>query len=423
MPDLRRYYYYDLDRRERIAAVGGGTAIAAPVLDWDDEDDDPTPDFTVDFDETAVVAGNTVTVEIYSDAGLTTLVDTVEHVLDAGDIVAGTINMAGSSLADGTYYVRARVTGSGWSNTETVTIETLAAPVNTVAPVISGNVQVGQTLSTTDGTWDNSPTSYAYQWKRGGSDIGSATANTYVLTVGDAGQSITCAVTATNAAGSTPQASNALAIDVYVVLVAHAVDATDLTVYTFSSQALGIAAANRKIVVGVGGRKALGTPVVSSLSIGGTAASQKLQQTVDTASQDAELWIADIPSGTSGDIVVTFDEASARCGIGVWAVYGAGSSTPSDTEVQTSDNQGSRSLVIPAKGIGIGYMFVAASAARTFTFSTLSEDFDEDVEGASNVAHAGASLNSNAGTTMTTGADCASGSIVAICGVYAAWGP
>ena len=45
------------------------------------------------------------------------------------------------------------------------------SPVNTVAPVASGALTVGSTLSCTTGTWTNSPASYAYQWRRNGGGI------------------------------------------------------------------------------------------------------------------------------------------------------------------------------------------------------------------------------------------------------------
>jgi len=89
-----------------------------------------------------------------------------------------------------------------------------AAPVNTVLPNVTGSAVVGNVLSTTNGTWTNSPTSYAYQWKRGATNIGT-NANTYTLVTADAGQSITCVVTATNAGGSTPATSNAVQIQNY----------------------------------------------------------------------------------------------------------------------------------------------------------------------------------------------------------------
>jgi surface protein len=85
------------------------------------------------------------------------------------------------------------------------------APVNTVLPEITGTPIPGNQLATTDGTWDNSPTSYAYQWMRGATNIGD-NQNAYTLVNDDRGQSITCVVTATNAGGSTPATSNALEI-------------------------------------------------------------------------------------------------------------------------------------------------------------------------------------------------------------------
>jgi len=63
-------------------------------------------------------------------------------------------------------------------------------------------------LTTTNGTWNNSPTSYAYQWQRNGANIGGATSSTYTQVTADAGQLITCIVTATNAGGSEPATSN-----------------------------------------------------------------------------------------------------------------------------------------------------------------------------------------------------------------------
>jgi len=80
-------------------------------------------------------------------------------------------------------------------------------PVNSVAPALSGTAQEGQTLTCSTGTWSGTPT-YTYQWKRNGSNIGSATNSTYTLVTADVGQSIKCTVTATNALGSSNADSN-----------------------------------------------------------------------------------------------------------------------------------------------------------------------------------------------------------------------
>jgi hypothetical protein len=90
----------------------------------------------------------------------------------------------------------------------------VAAPVNTVAPVISGTPTVGSTLTTTTGTWTGTGIAYTYQWKRGGVNIGGATANSYVLVTADVGTIITATVIATNAGGSSSATSSGIAIAV-----------------------------------------------------------------------------------------------------------------------------------------------------------------------------------------------------------------
>jgi hypothetical protein len=82
------------------------------------------------------------------------------------------------------------------------------APVNLTPPVVSGTPQVGQTLTTTTGTWSNAPTRYSYQWRRcdaaGGGCVAitGATSSSYTLVTADQGTTLRAAVTATNAAGS-----------------------------------------------------------------------------------------------------------------------------------------------------------------------------------------------------------------------------
>lgn len=85
-------------------------------------------------------------------------------------------------------------------------------PINTVAPVVSGNTVVGQTLTTTNGTWSAYPeiTGYDYQWKRGSQNIAGATSNTHVLVANDESFAIQCVVTAKNFFGSTAEPSNAV---------------------------------------------------------------------------------------------------------------------------------------------------------------------------------------------------------------------
>ncbi len=102
--------------------------------------------------------------------------------------------------------------GSGAAESSATATITLYAPVNTGAPVISGTPTSGQTLSVSNGTWENSnnaPTSYSYQWKRDGASISGATGSSYTLVQADVGAIITCTVTGTNNGGSASATSSA----------------------------------------------------------------------------------------------------------------------------------------------------------------------------------------------------------------------
>lgn len=83
-----------------------------------------------------------------------------------------------------------------------------AVPQNTGQPEIAGTPRVGQTLSTSNGFWSSSPTSYRYQWLRCATiqatscgNIAGATARTYRLAGADNGKAIVALVRACNASG------------------------------------------------------------------------------------------------------------------------------------------------------------------------------------------------------------------------------
>lgn len=88
-----------------------------------------------------------------------------------------------------------------------------APPANTVAPAVSGSTATGGVLSCTTGTWSGSPTGYAYQWRRSGTNISGQTTSSYTILAGDAGLSLDCTVTATNPNGSASANSNAVTAD------------------------------------------------------------------------------------------------------------------------------------------------------------------------------------------------------------------
>ena len=92
------------------------------------------------------------------------------------------------------------------------------APVRGDRPEISGTAREGETLRTSNGTWSNSPTRYAYQWlrcdTRGDRCSPIRGANTASLRLGrdDVGDTLRVVVTASNASGSASAQSRATSV-------------------------------------------------------------------------------------------------------------------------------------------------------------------------------------------------------------------
>jgi hypothetical protein len=113
-------------------------------------------------------------------------------------------------VAQGSGYVRD--TWAQWIEANTLNP---AAPVNTTLPTISGTTKLGSTLTATSGSWTNSPTIYAYQWKdcdsAGAScvPISGATNSTYTLQASDVSHTMVVAVTATSSGNQSSPASSA----------------------------------------------------------------------------------------------------------------------------------------------------------------------------------------------------------------------
>jgi hypothetical protein len=102
------------------------------------------------------------------------------------------------------------------SATSSVTSAPPAAPTNTAAPTVSGTTTQGSTVSTSNGSWTGSPTSYAYAWQDCNSSgascakISGATASSYTLQASDVGDTVRSVVTASNAGGSAGASSSAV---------------------------------------------------------------------------------------------------------------------------------------------------------------------------------------------------------------------
>ncbi len=106
-----------------------------------------------------------------------------------------------------------RVNVGGVNSVDTATVSSavisgFVPPQATAVPAITGTRTVGQTLTSSSGTWPNTSSGYLYQWQKSSDEgvtwtsISGATASTYVLAVADAGYLIRSQVSLTANAGS-----------------------------------------------------------------------------------------------------------------------------------------------------------------------------------------------------------------------------
>jgi len=128
---------------------------------------------------------------------------------EISDATSSSYVPAASDVGDS---LRVLVTGSDKSgpgaafSTATATVPS-GAPASTAAPSVTGTLRGGQALTVSNGSWNPSATSYAYQWQRstttGGpwTAITGATSSTYVPGSADLNAYLRVLVTATNANG------------------------------------------------------------------------------------------------------------------------------------------------------------------------------------------------------------------------------
>lgn len=188
---------------------------------------------------------------------------------------------------------------------------------------------------------------------------------------------------------------------------------TNAATYTFSSQNLGTADSARKIIVAVEARINSSTPTFDSATIGGVSASiaKSAFRTNGTTSSICALIVADVPTGTTGDVVVNYSASCDRCAIQMYRAVGVDSSTPTDTAEATTGDDPTTSIDVPAGGFAIACAIMNNTGSSQITWTGLTEDHESAPESSSVVGSASDEFAS-AQTAMTVTTTWSTGSSI-----------
>ncbi len=149
----------------------------------------------------------------------------------------------------------------------------------------------------------------------------------------------------------------------------------DQASYTFSSQNLGVANAERYIIATIHSRKAGAAMTIDSVTIGGVSASIVVQKTNTVVNSNVvAIAIAKVPTGTTGDVVVNLSTTVLRCAINLYRAVGI-IPTAFDSDESGATNP-AVTLDVPRGGLVIG----AGVDTNAATWTGLTEDIDATVE-------------------------------------------
>lgn len=134
-----------------------------------------------------------------------------------------------------------------------------------------------------------------------------------------------------------------------------AYNAASATTQTFANFNFGPASSTRRIIIGVHNSYNGGASDFTSVTVGGVTATLVIKTNVSIWLPLA-LYIVDLPSASSGNVVVVQNVAT-DCAIAAWAVHDLLSSSPFSTGTSTNAATMSVSLNVPANGYVFAFSY------------------------------------------------------------------
>jgi hypothetical protein len=187
--------------------------------------------------------------------------------------------------------------------------------------------------------------------------------------------------------------------------------AADASTYTFSGMTFGTAYAGRRLVVAVITRSGAAESI-SSVTIGGIAATAlktKHNDLLAPARTICAIYAATVPTGTSGDVVVTCSGTMVRCAVGLY------NSPTGFVLVSSDDDEGNDPLTASVSAIAGGFTIGAAYGGGGNTPAFAWTGLTENVDVALDTTNAASSAlkNSSAAETVNVSADFSASAVTA----------
>lgn len=186
----------------------------------------------------------------------------------------------------------------------------------------------------------------------------------------------------------------------------HSLDSGDSNSYTFSSKDLGAASGTRRIFVAAHTVDTETDTHVSAVTIGGVSATVHVtedHQLSPPSGVASCVGIASalVPSGTTGDIVVTWTNTTFRCGMSYWVTHGLQDGSPTDTQSDT-DEAINFTLNVPVDGLFICAGTTSSGGASNASWTNAPEDYDAAGESGENYTGGGQLLPAGDATRSIT---------------------
>lgn len=131
-------------------------------------------------------------------------------------------------------------------------------------------------------------------------------------------------------------------------------------------------AETRHILLAIAVADLSGSGSISSVTVGGVAATRILRTTNSTSINNSEIWIAEVPSGTTATISVSSN--NDRFTVGVYRVMNLSSASAKATA--TADSSSGTADLSVEDGDLVFAAFCSLTASSSYTLTNVTEDYD-----------------------------------------------